>query len=695
MACVRLALVLALLASVAIVRAPAARAALAPISVASGVLADASGQPVFALGVNYEGPVDRAWHMWDNDQFDPNLIGQDLDRARAANANVVRVFFQQALLSDLGAGKFDKLDRFLDLADQRGLRVVLTLDDYASANVAALASVAAQVAAHEKGRATLLALDLKNEPHFGDLALATYPPGVNAQLQDPATVASIGESVARQDIPSYRNSDPGSQRIPSRLTDDQAYVYANVLNGYLQFVSEAQTWAGSHHSTVVQYMQSADSARWGSLKNALNNTLAAWLKPQLDAVRAADPGRLVTLAQVDPFLASLPVNDWLDYRTLHRYPTASVAGVASAIDVFDAVKAVDPGKPLLLGEFGFSNDATSEADAANLETALVRDVRDAGGAGALKWMLNDVPNGGNPRQDSFGMYRGDGSPKPVVAAFKALGTLTPLTSAAPPPTPVSPAAPPVSSDQRHFPQTGFSIDNDAIWKYFEGRGQLDTFGYPISRVFTLLGCQAQMFQRQIVQVCADGQPRLMNLLDPDLFPYTHVNGSTFPPPDPALKQATPAASDPAYATRIVDFVHASTPDQALGQPVNFGSKFFSTIPAAAAGGADSGVLPLLDLEVWGVPISRPTADPNNAGFIYQRFQRGIMHYIAAQHTTQTILVADYLKQILVGASSLPPDLKQEARASRFMAQYCPGKPDWLCRSKDLPATDLTNAFEPV
>jgi len=210
----------------------------------------------------------------------------------------------------------------------------------------------------------------------------------------------------------------------------------------------------------------------------------------------------------------------------------------------------------------------------------------------------------------------------------------------------------------------------------------------------LLGCQAQMFQRQIVQVCTDGQPRLMNVLDPDLFPYTHVNGSTFPAPDAGIKQATPPTSDPLYATKIVDFLHATAPDQALGQPVDFDTKFFATVSQAMAPDASPGILPLLDLEVWGAPISKPAADPHNADFIYQRFQRGIMHFIASQHTTQTILVADYLKQILTGDPNLPQDLRQEAQNSHLLGQYCPDKPNSLCRPKDLPGTDLSSAFEP-
>jgi len=649
------------------------------------LLADASGQPLFVLGASYEGPPDRAWSMWDDGRFDAALIAQDLDRAKAANLLVVRVFVQQALAADIQAGRWDKLDQLLALADQRGLRVILTLADYPASDVSRLAATAAHVAAHSTGRATLLALDLKNEPHFGDLALATYPPQVNAALQDPGVVPAIGEMVARQELADYRASAEGQRSVPERLTEDRAYVYANVLLAYRRFLQDGQAWAAAHHATLVDYARSPESDRWNALKAALNDTLTAWLKPQLDAVRAADPHRLVTLAQVDPILASLPVNAWLDYRTFHRYPAASPAGVAASMQLFDAEKAAIPGKPLVLGEFGVANDTTSEEESAALEVGTVRAVRDHGGAGALKWMLNDVPNGGNARQDAFGMYRGDGTAKPVVAAFRALGTLTPLANI---PTPA------ITHDARYFAQTGYRVDSDAVWGFVQSRGGVAIFGYPVSRTITLLGCPSQLFQRHVVQVCETGRPSLLNLLDPDVFPYTRVNGSTFPAPDSAMKNATPRVDDSSYAAKIVEFVRASVPDNSGGQAVGFQGYFFGTITAQLAGTADPGVLPLLDLEVWGAPISRPTTDPLNADFIYQRFQRGIMHYTASRHTTESILLADYLKQMLRDSPEEPDDLRQQARGSRFSAEYCPGRPGWLCRPNDLPNSDLTFAFEP-
>ncbi len=112
------------------------------------------------------------------------------------------------------------------------------------------------------------------------------------------------------------------------------------------------------------------------------------------------------------------------------------------------------------------------------------------------------------------------------------------------------------------------------------------------------------------------------------------------------------------------------------------------------GGGNAGLLAGIDLEMWGLPTSRPAPDPNNGDFAYQRFQRGVMHFDASTGRTQGLLLADYLKAILRG-KDLPADLAQSARTSKFFAQYCPGgSTRWVCRPNDLPASDLTFAFEP-
>ena len=246
-----------------------------------------------------------------------------------------------------------------------------------------------------------------------------------------------------------------------------------------------------------------------------------------------------------------------------------------------------------------------------------------------------------------------------------------------------PKAPDVQHDERYFSETGYRVDDDGIWSYFQARGKVPVFGFPVSRSFVLLGCRVQVFQRQVAQSCAGRDVGLMNLLDPDVFPYDRVNGSILPPADAGVKADTPAVGSPGYGSAIVDFVRSTAVDSFDGLAVGFGRAFLSV-------GGDN---PLVSLEVWGAPISKPRRDPSNANFVYQRFQRGVMHFDAVSGRTQALLLADYLKAILRGRD-LPADLAVAARNTKYFAQYCPGANHWLCRPSALPATDLTFAFEP-
>ncbi len=258
-----------------------------------------------------------------------------------------------------------------------------------------------------------------------------------------------------------------------------------------------------------------------------------------------------------------------------------------------------------------------------------------------------------------------------------------------------PSSPDMPHDKRYFSATGFRINSDVIWDYFNHRGGLRTFGYPTSRLVLFEGFPTQFFQRLIVQVYPDGSPHTLNLLDSGLLPYKSFNGSAFPAVNAALIASAPTPSSPTYATDAVAWTLAHAPDTWNGLSVNFGSTFLHTTTLADAfpdGGGDPALVPLLNLELWGLPTSRPAFDPSNHNFVYLRFQRGVMHYDTGCNCTQGILLADYLKALLIN-TNVPPDLEQEAVNSRFLGQYTPAKQNWLRDSSVLPGTDLTDAFE--
>lgn len=194
-----------------------------------------------------------------------------------------------------------------------------------------------------------------------------------------------------------------------------------------------------------------------------------------------------------------------------------------------------------------------------------------------------------------------------------------------------------ASDPRFFPQTNFRIDNDKFWDYFQKRGGINNFGYPVSQTFTFLGKTVQFFQRRVLEIEPDGNVGQMNILDTSLMPYTAINGATFPAIDGNLTKSAPAVGSPNYATAIITWIRGVAPNSFAGMPVSFFSTFYNTVALNVAfpnGGGGPGYIPLLDLEMWGVPLSAPALDPQNHNFVYQRFQRGIMHYDNATHTTQ-------------------------------------------------------------
>ncbi|MDA8189805.1 MAG: hypothetical protein M0T85_16820 [Dehalococcoidales bacterium] len=250
-------------------------------------------------------------------------------------------------------------------------------------------------------------------------------------------------------------------------------------------------------------------------------------------------------------------------------------------------------------------------------------------------------------------------------------------------------------DGRFYPETNFSISSSKILDYVQSRGGVAQFGLPISREFILFGDRVQFFQRYVVQI-RNGQPTLLNLLGPDLMPYTSINGAVLPGVDASMSAASPAVGSPDYATGIVDFVKQNAPNSFDDLPVNFGSTFFNTVKLEDAfpqGNGDAGLLPLMDLEMWGVPLSKPAYDPNNFNFVYQRFQRNIMHFDKTTGRTQGLLLAQYLKAIITG-QNLPPDLEQQAKNSPFYRQYNNDMPLGLNRPDQLPNTNMKGAFEP-
>jgi hypothetical protein len=251
-----------------------------------------------------------------------------------------------------------------------------------------------------------------------------------------------------------------------------------------------------------------------------------------------------------------------------------------------------------------------------------------------------------------------------------------------------------AADPSFFPATGYRISSPAVLDYFQHNGGVRTFGYPVSNEFPLLGRRVQLFQRAMLQIQSDGTVTPANLLSSDTMPITHIDGLSLPAEDPDILAASPPADAPDYLTQALAFVDVYVPDSWDGLPVNFQSTFLTTVTCADAFGTDPcdpSQLPAMDLQFWGLPTSMPTSDPLNSDFVYQRFQRGIMHFSRTTGLTQGLLLGDWFKRIVIGVN-LSPDLNPEVRASRFFAQYAPSQPLAIDRPTDLPDSSLAEAF---
>ena len=285
-------------------------------------LCAADGRPIFAVIVNYVGHSDRAWAQFQPGQFDAALIEADFRLARQAGANVIRTFVAAPLQNEFPNGDWTKLDALVTAAERAGVYLLLTLADYSLSYVKTLAAHAGLIAARFAGRPGLLGYDLKNEPRFYHLALMRYP------APNPLFAPDLS-----QRYPPKRNPQDaltwarGEGKAPASMSDDEAIRFAaasEVLDACLQAISD---WisARSYQVSAVDFLRSPEAAPWQPFLDKLNATLAAWLAPQIAAVRAADPGRLITVGWSDPLLAGLPANQALDIMSINRYPREQLA----------------------------------------------------------------------------------------------------------------------------------------------------------------------------------------------------------------------------------------------------------------------------------------------------------------------------------------------------------------------------------
>lgn len=380
-------------------------------------LLDADGQPFFAIIVNYVGHTDRAWAQFQADRFDPSLIEADFRLARQLGANTIRTFVAAPLQNEFPKGDWARLDALVEAAARAGVYLWLTLADYSLSYVRTLADHAGMIAARYADHPALLALDLKNEPRFYHLALMRYPAG------NPLLADTLSMSYPPRRSPAEALAWARGEGKSGSLPEEDAIRYAHASDLLDQFLKAASNWisAQGYRASVVSFIRSAAAAPWRPFLEVLNATLAAWLGPQVQAVRAAAPRRLITVGYSDPLLAALPANLALDLHAINRYPRdPSPRQLEFQTTIAGELLATFPNRPVILSEFGYATNELEPTQAAICESAAWLRAAELGLAGAGKWMLWDLPPGPNPRERSFGLFDPAGRPKPAALALPAL-----------------------------------------------------------------------------------------------------------------------------------------------------------------------------------------------------------------------------------------------------------------------------------
>ena len=379
------------------------------------------GNSFFAVIVNYVGHFDRAWHWFEPDLFDPALVEADFRLAKETGANTIRTFVDDPLQKEFPKGDWTKLDAVVAAAERVGVRLLLAFADYYLSYVKTKAEHAGRIAARYKGNPTILGYDLKNEPRINDLLFLHYQ-------QPPALLTSSLSGI----YPSQRTRQQaldwarGEGKAPSWFKEDQAVAYA-LARELLEALNDANSkWIADHgfSASAISFIRSAEAQPWQPFIQALDGAVQAWLTPQLEKIRAADPGRLVTVGWSDPLLAGMPANAALDFLDIHRYPQDNTPRqLAYQLNVPAELAAAFPGKPVMLTEFGYATYQLDPAQAAIAESAAWLRAGELGLAGAGKWMLWDLPPGDNPKERSLGLFAAGGAAKPSALALPALAEL--------------------------------------------------------------------------------------------------------------------------------------------------------------------------------------------------------------------------------------------------------------------------------
>ncbi|MDG3003606.1 beta-galactosidase [Paludisphaera mucosa] len=400
------------------------------VAVGKSAFVTSGGEPFTPFGLTYFRP-ETGWapQVWKT--FDPDATRADFMRMKAMGVNVVRVFL--TLGSFLPErGRIDpealaKLDRFLAIAEEAGIRVHPTgpdhwegVPDWAKVDriaddgfLATMEAFWTELAGRYRGRGVIFAYDLLNEP-----VVAWDTPAMKAGW-------------SRWLESTYKN--------PQGL----AAAWGDEAGGVSPFEAEA----------IPPRDAPVTSRRLRDYQRYREDVAVTWTRRQAAAIKAADPEALVTVGLLQ---FSVPLNlggpegyagfrperlaPLIDFLEVHFYPIeggfytyrpeAEKTNLAYLAGVVGEVVRGAKGKPVVVAEYGWygggplqfgseTHPPASEDDQARWSRNLVDLSANVGAVGWIHWGLYDQPEAGDVTQ-RIGLLRADGAMKAWGRVFTEL-----------------------------------------------------------------------------------------------------------------------------------------------------------------------------------------------------------------------------------------------------------------------------------
>ena len=345
----------------------------------------------FRLGVNYW-PSESAMGWLQH--YDPDVVRRDMGRIAAAGMDTVRLFLRwedlQPTSHDVDPATLNHVVDAADAAADAGIDLVVTL-------------------------------------------FTGHMSGVN---WIPPWALGGGDGDDRFRVVSASRVQPGRRVLRNWYTDPDLIVAQTHLAERVSQVlaGHPAVWAwdlGNENSNCTIPPDAAVAHRW--------------LETMTSTLRASDPDVLITVGthmedlEYDRVIGPAEAARWCDFVCMHGYPAyapwASGPSDEQLVPFLAAITAwLADDAPVLFAEFGQSTaprgqmpvgHQVEETTAAGFTGWTLDALRDGGAIGALLWcygdydakLFGDAPLDEATHERTFGLWRADGTPKPVVATI--------------------------------------------------------------------------------------------------------------------------------------------------------------------------------------------------------------------------------------------------------------------------------------